>query len=114
MDITNSIISWLEGLGVDAYHTVPASRPDSFAVVDMAGNPTEAVTLRRSTLSVTLWDVDAQRMRDTAYTIGTSRYLLMEQPRIFGTQIVNEYEDYDHEGDVFLYVIVLQVLYEEQ
>ena len=110
IDVTNGVVAWLEGLGVDAYHKVPATRPASFAVVDLAGNPSEETALQRATVTVSLFDSDQQRLRDMAYTVSVSRYALMETPYVFGTAIINEYDDYDHDCEQFVRVILLDLL----
>lgn len=112
MDIANVVVAWLEGLGIDAYHSVPSQRPERFAVVGVTGNPSEETTLHQATVSVTMWDADGQRLRDDAREAVISRYQLMEVPNIFGTSIINEYDDFDYESDMSIRVILIAVLVE--
>lgn len=111
--IVEDVVLWLEDLGIDAYYDVPSVRPDSFAVVDLTGNPEEELTLHTATLTITLWDTDAANLRVTSQAIISSRYSLMDIESVFGSTIANEYEDYDYDGGVFQRVILLRLLVEQ-
>lgn len=68
----DAVIDWLNGmeLGVIAYPTVPADRPDAFVTVSRVGGRIECLVLDHASIEIDCWGPDAGSAQDLAREVG--------------------------------------------